>query len=144
MTLAMTGEEREAFLADLHVGVMSVAAPNRGPLTVPIWYSYTPGGVVSVITSPRSQKAKLVDEAGRFSLCVQTETAPYKYVSVEGPVTAVQPVEENERRSMAHRYLGRELGDLYIAATQADAAESVAIRMQPERWVTTDYAKEFG
>ena len=44
MPPAMTKEEREAFLADLHVGVISIAEEGRGPLTVPIWYSYEPGG----------------------------------------------------------------------------------------------------
>ena len=43
MSLKMTKEEREAFLADLHVGVISIARDGRGPLTVPIWYDYEPG-----------------------------------------------------------------------------------------------------
>ena len=37
MSLKMTKDEREAFLADLHVGVISIEDPGRGPLTVPIW-----------------------------------------------------------------------------------------------------------
>ena len=44
MSLAMTKQEREAFLADLHVGVISIDEAGRGPLTVPIWYDYQPGG----------------------------------------------------------------------------------------------------
>jgi hypothetical protein len=39
MSLAMTKPEREAFLADVHVGVISIPEPGRGPLTVPVWYS---------------------------------------------------------------------------------------------------------
>jgi len=44
MSLAMSRQEREAFLAALHVGVISIERPGRGPLTVPIWYGYEPGG----------------------------------------------------------------------------------------------------
>jgi nitroimidazol reductase NimA-like FMN-containing flavoprotein (pyridoxamine 5'-phosphate oxidase superfamily) len=44
MSTAMLKDEREAFLADLHVGVISVADGHRGPMTVPIWYLYEPGG----------------------------------------------------------------------------------------------------
>ena len=44
MSLAMTKQERETFLADLHVGIISIPEDGRGPLTVPIWYSYEPGG----------------------------------------------------------------------------------------------------
>ena len=36
----MTKQEREAFLADLHIGIISIPDGGRGPLTVPIWYLY--------------------------------------------------------------------------------------------------------
>ncbi len=75
MSLTMTKEEREAFLAAVHVGVISVAEDGRGPLTVPIWYSYEPGGEVRVITARASRKGRLLERAGRFSLCAQTRTA---------------------------------------------------------------------
>jgi nitroimidazol reductase NimA-like FMN-containing flavoprotein (pyridoxamine 5'-phosphate oxidase superfamily) len=144
MTLAMTAQEREAFLAGVHVGVLSVDDPGHGPLTVPVWYAHEPGGTVDVITGGRTVKARRLRAAGRFSMCVQTETPPYSYVSVEGPVVTVEPAALEERRSMAYRYLGAEFGDLYLAATAADAADSVVFRMAPERWRTTDFAKQFG
>ena len=43
----MSVVERETFLADIHVGVLSV--PRRegsAPLTVPVWYDYSPGSEV--------------------------------------------------------------------------------------------------
>ena len=43
MSLAMTRQEREGFLASVHVGIISIAEDGRGPLTVPIWYAYEPG-----------------------------------------------------------------------------------------------------
>jgi PPOX class probable F420-dependent enzyme len=142
--LTMSAGEREAFLAGVHVGVLGVAHEGSSPLTVPIWYSYEPGGTVNVITGRTSLKAKAINAAGRFSLCAQTETAPYQYVSVEGSVTAVEDqASEDERRAMAHRYLGPEVGDLYMAATENDASESIVIRMTPDRWRTVDYSKQF-
>lgn len=37
-----TVEQRQNFLADKHVGVLSVAADQgRPPASVPIWYDYT-------------------------------------------------------------------------------------------------------
>jgi nitroimidazol reductase NimA-like FMN-containing flavoprotein (pyridoxamine 5'-phosphate oxidase superfamily) len=141
----MTKTERETFLADVHVGVISINADARGPLTVPVWYSYEPGGLVSLVTAKSSRKASLIEREQRFNLCAQTETAPYQYVSVEGPVVAVESdVDPEERKAMAYRYLGQDIGDLYLAATEAEAADNVAIRMRPERWLTVDYAKQFG
>jgi nitroimidazol reductase NimA-like FMN-containing flavoprotein (pyridoxamine 5'-phosphate oxidase superfamily) len=84
MALTMTKEQRGAFLADVHVAVISVAEDGHGPLAVPIWYSYEPGGEVRIVTGRASRKGKLLERAGRFSLCVQSERAPYRYVSVEG------------------------------------------------------------
>ncbi len=146
MSLAMTKQEREAFLADLHVGVISIDEPGRGPLTVPIWYDYQPGGELWIITDRGSRKGKLLDAAGRFSLCAQTESPPYKYVSVEGPIVSIEASDpEGVSRPMAHRYLGRELGDQYLEATGGDASrgETICVRMRPKRWLTVDYAKEF-
>ena len=141
----MTTAEREGFLAGVHVGVLAVAEPGRAPLAVPVWYSYEPGGLVSIITGRSSRKAARIEAEQRISLCAQTETAPYQYVSVEGPVVRVEPtVDPAERRAVAYRYLGQEMGDLYLAATQAEEAENLVVRMRPERWLTVDYQKEFG
>ena len=42
-----TESERQAFLEDLHIGVLSVAAPDgRPPASVPIWYEYTDGHIL--------------------------------------------------------------------------------------------------
>lgn len=143
MTLTMTIDERQDFLAGLHVAVLGVDDPGHGPLAVPVWYSYTPGGTVTVVTGGQSVKARLLRAAGRFSLCVQSETQPYRYVSVEGPITTTDDaVSVDERRGLAHRYLGPEVGDLYIESTAEQTAGSVAFRMTPERWRTSDYGKD--
>lgn len=143
MSLAMTREEREAFLAAVHVGVISMAEPGRGPLTVPIWYRYEPGGDVAVVTGRDSRKGRLLAAAPRISLCAQTEAPPYRYVSVEGPVVQVGPADlERDVRPLAHRYLGAEFGERYLEAT-AGSEESIVVRMRPERWLTVDYAKQF-
>jgi hypothetical protein len=147
MSFAMTKDEREAFLADLHVGVISIAEEGRGPLTVPIWYTYKPGGDLYIITGQKSRKALLIEQAGRFSLCVQTEQPPYQYVSVEGPVVGIGPVDpEADLRPIARRYLGAEGGDQWMASVgyPASASEDILVRMRPERWFALDTGKSQG
>jgi PPOX class probable F420-dependent enzyme len=146
MSLIMTREEREAFLAGVHVGIIAVAEEGRAPLAAPIWYGYEPGGEVWIVTERGSRKGRLLERTRRMSLCVQTEEPPYKYVSIEGPVTSIEPSDvERHERPLAHRYLGRELGDRYIEETGGEGAraDNVIVRMRPARWLTTDYAKEF-
>jgi nitroimidazol reductase NimA-like FMN-containing flavoprotein (pyridoxamine 5'-phosphate oxidase superfamily) len=142
----MTKAEREEFLAGLHVGIISIAEPGRGPLTVPIWYDYKPGGELWILTEASSRKGRLLKQVERFTLCAQTEQPPYKYVSVEGPITSITSSElERDERPMAHRYLGAEFGNQYIEATGGTTARAnnVLVKMRPERWLTVDYAKEF-
>ena len=145
MSITMTKQEREAFLADVHVGVVSIAEQGRGPLAVPVWYVYEPGGELRFVTGRSSRKGKLLARAGRFSLCAQTETSPYKYVSVEGPIIAMEEANlERDLRPLARRYLGTKGGDAYVESTRDDPsyADNVLVRMRPERWLTVDYAKE--
>ena len=37
-----------------------------GPLTVPVWYTYRPGGTVNVSTGRDTRKARAIAAAGRF------------------------------------------------------------------------------
>jgi nitroimidazol reductase NimA-like FMN-containing flavoprotein (pyridoxamine 5'-phosphate oxidase superfamily) len=142
MLWSMNREEREYFLAGVHVGVLSVGLADRpGTLAVPVWYSYQPGGTVGVITGRDTRKASAIRAAGRFGLCAQDERPPYKYVTVEGPAV-VQEVSHAERVDLAHRYLGAEDGDAYIAANP-DGTQ-IVFRMTPEQWLTVDFSKVYG
>lgn len=41
--MALSKVDREQFFAEPHVAALSVSAEqNRGPLTVPVWYQYSP------------------------------------------------------------------------------------------------------
>jgi PPOX class probable F420-dependent enzyme len=144
MSLIMTKSEREAFLADVHVGIISISEDGRGPLTVPVWYAYDAGGDLRIMTGRESRKGRLLERAGRFSLCVQTENPPYKYVSVEGAIVSTEAADiERDLRPLARRYLGETMGDRYVEETRnlPTHNNNVLIRMRPERWLTTDYSK---
>jgi nitroimidazol reductase NimA-like FMN-containing flavoprotein (pyridoxamine 5'-phosphate oxidase superfamily) len=136
----MTGAEREAFLAGVHVGVLAVAEPDRGPLALPIWYRYVEGRVEMGMDGS-SLKARLLREAGRATLTVQTETPPYQFVSVEGPVQVL--AEQRDDLVMATRYLGPELGKWY-ADNNPSTERSVVAVLSPEHWRTFDFAKVMG
>jgi PPOX class probable F420-dependent enzyme len=138
MSLSMSRADREEFLAGVHVGVLSVASDDgAGPLAVPIWYTYQPGGTVNVSTGRSTRKARAIEAAGRFSLCAQDERPPYKYVTVEGPAVLTDATDA-ERLELARRYLGPEGGDAFIAANPGGG--QVMIRMTPEHWLTRSYS----
>ncbi|MFT6292620.1 MAG: PPOX class probable F420-dependent enzyme [Ilumatobacter sp.] len=137
----MTTIEAESFLADLHVGILSIARDGKGPLALPIWYRYE-GGEVIISMSDTSTKTTLLRRHGRASLTVQQEAPPYKYVMVEGPVTVTphDPTEHGDTLGMATRYLGEEMGAWY-AEQNPPGDHTVTARLRPDRWLTCDYAK---
>ena len=142
MPFAMTKGEREKFLADLHVGIVSIPEPKRGPLTVPIWYIYEPGQDVWMMTGRNSVKGRLLNQADRISLCVQNESPPYQYVSVEGPSVVREPEDlRGQLLAMATRYLGEEVGKQYAAANPGEESGSSIVSITPQRWYTVDYSK---
>jgi PPOX class probable F420-dependent enzyme len=134
---SMSRAEREAFLADVHVGVLAIDQPGRGPLALPIWYLVEDGDVI-IGMGGQSRKAELLRAAGRATLTVQTEEPPYRYASVEGPV-AIE-ARQRDDYEMASRYLGPELGRWY-AENNASTDESVVVRLTPEHWLTKDFGK---
>ena len=142
MSSTMSREGCKRFLAGLHVGVLAIADNGRGPLVTPVWYLYEPGGEVHISTARNSRKSRLLEYAGRLTLCVQDEAPPYKYVTIEGPIVRIEAADlERDVRPLAHRYLGKEGGDQYVKSIGGDSAadDEVLICMRPEHWYSADY-----
>ncbi|MFI8566219.1 pyridoxamine 5'-phosphate oxidase family protein [Rhodococcus sp. NPDC078407] len=137
--MALSKTEREEYLAESHIAAMSVAAgPDRGPLTVPIWYDYTPGGEAWVLTGKTSKKARLIRAAGRFTLMIEQSDPTIRYVSVEGPVAREEPGSPELLRAMAARYLPPEKVDGYLEMANSEHEENVVFYLQPEHWLSAD------
>lgn len=131
--------DRQLFLAEPHIAALSVSAgPGRGPLTVPIWYQYAPGGEAWVLTEAASRKVALIEAAGRFSLMVDRVAPTVRYVSVEGPVTRTVPETDELLREIASRYLPPDGVQAYFDFARGTFGEQVAIYLRPERWLSAD------
>lgn len=137
--MKMSQTQKQEFLAALHVGVLSIPQPGKGPLTAPIWYDYEPGGNAWFIIGDESRKALLLQEGACASLCVQNEAPPYAYVSIEGTVSAIEACSEETLRRMAVRYLGEARGREYAAGMPVGRARVVAI--EPRGWLAADLSR---
>ncbi|MFJ8784426.1 MULTISPECIES: pyridoxamine 5'-phosphate oxidase family protein [unclassified Streptomyces] len=137
--MALTREQREQFLAEPHVAALAVdAGEGRAPLALPIWYQYTPGGDIWIMTGRDSRKHELIRAAGRFSVLVERVEPTIRYVSVEGPVVDSRPGTVEDLREISARYLPAEKVDGYVEFASKNHGEQVILRMRPERWVTSD------
>ncbi|MBY8844452.1 pyridoxamine 5'-phosphate oxidase family protein [Streptomyces sp. SP2-10] len=137
--MTLSTRERERFLAEPHIGALSVVErPDRAPLTVPIWYQYRPGGELWVRTGPDSRKARAIRSAGRFSLMVQRTEPTVRYVSVEGPVTRTAPDSHELSWEMAARYLPEDQVAAFVEYDRTRLGEHFVVYMRPEHWVAAD------
>ncbi|MFD9082534.1 pyridoxamine 5'-phosphate oxidase family protein [Streptomyces erythrochromogenes] len=137
--MALSRTEREQFLAEPHIAALAVSAGgDRAPLTVPIWYEYSPGGNIWIMTGRDSRKAELIAAAGRFSLIVDRVEPTIRYVSVEGPVVSVEPAAREQLESISARYLPADKVDRYVDDAWKNHGEQIVIHMRPSRWVSSD------
>lgn len=132
----MSKEEREAFLEGVHVAILAIDEPGRGPLALPVWYQWV-DGTIEISMEGGSRKAELLRAAGRATVVVQQEELPYRYVSVQGPVEVVP--REGDESGLAIRYLGEQLGRAYVEGS--NTVDPVIARLTPETWRTFDYGK---
>jgi uncharacterized protein len=110
-------------------------------VSAPVWYTLEPDGALTFSVGASSRKATLLREAGRATMCVQSEEPPYRYVSVEGPAEELGPSSDESRHARAIRYLGAEFGELYFASTREEP--EVTFALSPGRWASIDYNKLF-
>lgn len=138
--MELTPAERDAFLAEPHVAVLTVAAPDRPPLTVPVFYAYR-DGLISFFTGTEGRKARktrLLADTGAFSLCVQRPEPPYTYVTAECTVvrTEREPSVEDVV-AVAARYMPEDDAREFARAETAHPAGTfVLFTGRPDRWLT--------
>ena len=134
----MTRAEREAFLAEVRVGVVAIARDDRAPIAVPIWYNYVPGGDLGLWMEAHTAKAHWLRRHERFTFVVQDDTRrPYRYVSVSGPVISMAPIDmTRELEPLVHRYLDQQAAEDYLADMRGPGGldGNLYVRMRPEHW----------
>ena len=132
MPRRMTDAERDEYLAGANLAVLSIAWDGRGPLAIPIWFEHV-DGTLRFVSAADSLKTRLIDKAGRASLCVHDNSRPYWYLTAEGPVTFRSRTHEDAKRISA-RYLGsQEAGQQY-----ADGVTWAGVlgTLTPDTWLT--------
>jgi hypothetical protein len=137
--MALSKSEREEFLSQPHIGALSVnAGDNRGPLTVPIWYQYTPGSDLWLITGAGSRKHRLIEEAGYFSLMAERLEPTVRYVAVDGPVSRIEPGTDEQLVEVTKRYLPPDKVEPYLEFARREHGDSVAVYLTPKHWLSAD------
>jgi nitroimidazol reductase NimA-like FMN-containing flavoprotein (pyridoxamine 5'-phosphate oxidase superfamily) len=148
MSPLMPEDERQAFLAGIHVGIFSLAQDSQAPLSLPAWYAYQPGEDLHVFLPPGDPRTPLARRRPRASLCAQDEMPPYRYVSVEGPIVAVVPADrEQDYWPLILRYLPEMWAVGYLRHTWPEGKDlsdrMLLAHLRPEVWRAVNYHDDY-
>ena len=135
--------DRDAFLSEPHVGVLSVASDDgRPPLTVPVWYAYE-NGLITFFTGTdgrKARKTRLIRRAGALSFCVQKPDFPYRYATAECTVVGAErkpPVDKVV--AITTRYLPADAArGMADAQLSHPAGTFMLFTARPDRWSSLD------
>jgi PPOX class probable F420-dependent enzyme len=120
----------EEFLAEANIAILASVDQRGRAHAAPIWYLYADGELV-ISTGRGSQKHKNVEANPEVTVVVDRRTLPFYAVMCRGKAVVGSPLSEDQRREIAVRYLGEELGKRYVERTAG--SDSITIRLRPRK-----------
>ena len=125
-------EERDAFIAEANVAVLATVDSRGRAHAAPIWYLYQ-NGVFVISTGRGSQKQRNVEANPEVTLVIDRRALPYYAIMAHGAAEIGDPLTDAERRELAIRYLGEEIGSRYVDRTAGQ--DAVTIRLRPRKLI---------
>ena len=94
----------------------------------------------------KSRKTDFIEESGVVSLCIQRETFPYKYVTVEGAIVQIdRSPTADQVFAIVRRYLPEEQAQGFVAAEiDHPTGEFVLYSIRPDHWHSLDLSDVTG
>ena len=135
--MPLSQSELDDFLAEPHIAVVSTTGPSGKPHAMPIWYAWRDGKVL-FHTGAESKKMRNLRKNPRISVVVDTKTAPYKVVVIEGTAREL-PGDKPLGREVAIHDLGQKMGEAYAARSEEPGA---LVEVTPTKVISWDYARE--
>jgi len=126
------------FLALPIVAVLATYRRDGGVLLSPVWHTWRDGGF-DVTSFPADIKVRHLDNDARASLLVYDQEPPFRGVEIRTTAILSKIDTPEIIREMATRYLGKEAGEAYAAAS----SDLTLIRLEPGHIRTWDFADEF-
>lgn len=138
---SMTDAEIETLLGGAVIGVLATVDAEQRPEGSPVWFEHS-RGVVKVLVHKASRKARSIAGNSHVSLTVDTRSPPYRGVILRGSAALAGP-DPDLRRRLAHRYLGAETGERYLATTAYLDTEDALVTIAVSSRYSWDYSKGF-
>ena len=142
--IALTPEERQAYLRDSHTIILSTLDRQGYPHSVAMWYVVDPDGTVLMTTFAKSQKALNLRRDPRCSLLVESgrKYEDLKGILVRGRATLEADTERVlDLLERVHEKYNRGPAAGLRDAMRHQASKRVLIRVRPERVSSWDHRK---
>jgi PPOX class probable F420-dependent enzyme len=128
----MTAAEAREFLsADTRTGKLATTGRDGRPHVVPVWFVLD-GDDLVFMTGAKTPKGRALERNGWASLCVDDQRPPYSFVTISGPVTTSDDLEEMLPFSirLAARYMGEELAEQFGRRNAVEGELLVRLRAE--------------
>ena len=131
--MATLTDEQRAFLSyGTRTGKLATVRKDGRPHIIPIWFVLD-GDTLIFTTGESSVKAANMRRDARVCLCVDDETPPYAYITVEGMATWSPELNEQLHWAtrIAARYMGEDLAEAYGKRNAVPG--EILVKVQPTR-----------
>ena len=116
---------------------------DGSPRVVPMWFHWT-GEEILMGAPPNAPKMKVLAQRPQVAVSIDTVEWPYHWLTVRG-TASVQVFSEPfaEYSGMAHRYLGEEGGEQFLAALRQTFPAWARIAIRPQEVRVLDFQGRF-
>lgn len=142
--VALTEDERRAYLESSHTIILGTTDPRGYPHLVAMWYVLGDGGEVWMTTFGKSQKVRNLERDPRCSLLIESEKTydKLKGLLIRGRAEIVRdPVVILDALLRVNRKYQQGPEDLVRPVFEQQAQKRVLLRIRPERVSSWDHAK---
>ena len=131
----MSPEERRRFLLDRpRTAKVATVRPDGRPHIAPVWFDLD-GEDIVFLTAENTVKAANLRENPHVAVCVEDDTLPYAFVTIEGAATLESSPDTvpGWAKRIGTRYIGPEQAELF--SQQVANAGELVVRVTPTRVV---------
>ena len=116
---------------------LGIVRADGSPLVAPVWIERD-GDEIVFMTSADTIKGKSILRDGRVSLCLDNETPPFDFVTINGTTTTSTDPDELLHWStrIAGRYMGADLAEQY--GRRNAVPPEMVVRVQPTNIVAVN------
>ncbi len=129
-------EWQEFVMQDSRTGKLATVREDGRPHLVPIWFILQEGSLL-FMTGEGTVKAGNIRRDRRVAICVDDETFPFSYVTIEGKAEVLDPDQDEFVKistEIARRYVGDEQAGEYGKRNAVPG--ELLIRVKPTKVIT--------